>query len=289
MELSQLDDQYNLRRSIFGMQEESFGKPWSYNFRMPSDPDRLFQWITSLDLPMLEDETPPPSFYFDLLETKDVELDRSVHSGKLLVTLGSQTTDGEKTQLEDSEEEVPKEDDLKAIPSLSPELLDASTSTTEDTEALPSADMISEPHDSDDNESGDTFCSASSSGEVKTQPLLVEMGTGTDEPYFPKLVERGTGSDDRFTAEAIPSPIEDPHPPNRRSLGFFVKNAVITMSVLHTLYVLSKIAFGTAIAQGWESWPGFRSPPPQIEETSVPTIIWENVASKLAELRSRFS
>ncbi|XP_016995672.2 uncharacterized protein [Drosophila takahashii] len=266
MELSQLDDQYNWRRSIFGMHEESFGKSWSYNFRMPSDPVQLFQWIMSLDLPMLEDETPPPSFYFDLLETKDVELDRSVHSGKLLVTLGSQTTDGEEPQLEVSEEEVPKEEDLKAEPLPSPDIM-----------------MISEQPNSEDtipSEFGVTFCSL---------PLMVEMGTGTDEPDVPRFVERGAGSDEDFAPEAIPSSTEDPHPPNPRSLGFFVKNAVIAISVLHTLYVLSKIAFGTSIAQGWESWSGISPPPPQIEETSVPTCIWEHVASKLAELRSRFS
>ncbi|XP_017064665.1 uncharacterized protein LOC108103629 [Drosophila eugracilis] len=70
------------------------------NFRVRSDPVQLFKLIISLDLPMLEDETPPPSFYYDLLETKKVELRRSIHSGKLLVTLSSQTINENKPQLE---------------------------------------------------------------------------------------------------------------------------------------------------------------------------------------------
>lgn len=84
MDISQSDDLYEC-----GVERER--ETVHQSSRTARDPLQVFHWIASLDVAKLEDETPPPSFYFDLLETNDVELDCSVYSGKLLVTLGSQT------------------------------------------------------------------------------------------------------------------------------------------------------------------------------------------------------
>ncbi|XP_016948663.1 uncharacterized protein LOC108023580 [Drosophila biarmipes] len=304
MELSQLESQYNWRRSVFGMREETFEKPWNCNYNGPTDPVLLFHWILSLDLPMLEDETPPPSFYYDLVETQDIELDRSVYSGKLLVTLGSQTV----------QRGVPRQEFPSPIP-WTPEDSQPSTSrgikplsagAAEDKVTSPSANkvqmpehpMSGEPGPSDDtmsSYSGDTICVLPSPRDGKP-PMLVETGTGPDEAHQPMLAEIGTCTDEAYRPEWVEATsgsdavaTEDLGPTaNPQSLGFFIKTAILTISVLHTLYVLSKIAFGPFIAYGWETWV---APPPPIEEKPLffPASIWQLVLDKLAELRSLFA
>ncbi|XP_037724274.1 uncharacterized protein LOC119556289 [Drosophila subpulchrella] len=305
MDLSELETQYNWRRSAFGMREESFERPWKYYFNGPTDPVQLFQWILSLDLPMLEDETPPPSFYYDLVETKGIKLDRSVYSGKLLVTLGSQTV-----QPEEPRQELPNPIPLTAEdlePSTSRGIKPLTSGAIEDKVPSPSADMKSEqlnsaePYLHDDtmsSYSGDTILP--SPRDIKP-PMLVEMGTGPDEAYQPKLTEIGTCTDeaklpelvetasgsDTVATEDLTPPAEEQYPPNHLSMGYFIKTAVLTISVLHTLYVLCKIAFGPSIAYGWETWIA----PPPIEEKplSFPASIWQLVLDKLTDLRNLFA
>jgi len=297
MELSELETLYNLRRSVFGMRQESFERIG------PTDPLRLFKFILSLDLPMLKDETPPPSFYYDLVEAKGIELGRSVYSGKLLVTLGSQTV-----QPEDTKQELPNPIPLTAEdlqPSTSRGIKPLSSGAIED--KGPSADLKSEqpnsaePCLSDDtmsSYSGDTILPSPRDGK---RPMLVEMGTGPDKAHLPKLAETGTCTDeanlpelvetasgsDTVATEDLTPPDDDQYPPNHLSMGYFIKTAVLTISVLHTLYVLSKIAFGPSIAYGWKTWIA----PPPIEEKplSFPASIWKLMLDKLADLRSLFA
>ncbi|XP_017054604.1 uncharacterized protein LOC108097074 [Drosophila ficusphila] len=220
MDLSQLDDQCKWRRSALGLRKEYFGKPWNYCFRVPRDPCQLFKWIISLDLPRLEDETPPWSFYSDLLEARTVQLDRSPHSGKLLVSLGSQT-------------------------------VEQSTSASELT------------------------TSSASEAEVLTGSVEME-----------RAVEMGSDPDMEASAPGA-TPPDNQQAKSPRQLGSLVKKMVLTVSVLHSLFVLSRIALGGSHAGGWGAWPGV-PPPAQIDETPwcLPAGAWQYLVSKLGALRS---
>ncbi|XP_016982338.1 uncharacterized protein LOC108046894 [Drosophila rhopaloa] len=273
MELSQLDEQYNWRRSVLGMREETFGKPWNYNFRVPSNPAQLFKWLLSLDLPMLEDETPPWSFYFDLLEAKDIELERCVHSGKLLVSLAIQTMDGDEPRLE-----VPL-----AAESLEPGSRESGDDVPPSINIVAVPPHLASPCPSDDEK-------PSQSNDLVTLPRLVEIGTGPDEPpIVATFEERGTATDPVGVPEVIAPPPEEPPPPSHRSFCGLMKRAVLALSLVHSLYALSQIALGPSVAGGWESFAGVPTPP-QMEETSwsLTACIWQHMASKLEGLRSRF-
>ncbi|XP_052856326.1 uncharacterized protein LOC128264721 isoform X2 [Drosophila gunungcola] len=225
MKINQIDEQDNWYQSALGLREETFRKPWNYSFRVPSNPTQLFKWLLTLKLPMLVDETPPWSFYFDLWEAKDIELDVNVCSGMLLVSIACQTIDVPLTP-DDVEPHTFEKDMVASQPNLTSPYL-----STDD----------------------------------KPRSNLVDVATGPDEPpVILKLVEKGTG------------PPEDPQPKSR-SFYCLMKKAVLALSLLHTLYVLIQIAFGSSLADVWEAIAGDPTPP-QIEETG-----W-SVASMLEAL-----
>lgn len=67
---------------------------------MPYQPTKLFQWLSAKNLPQLEDETPPPSFY-EVLENAEIAF-HCTQCDKLLVSLNAeslQRTIGTQTQL----------------------------------------------------------------------------------------------------------------------------------------------------------------------------------------------
>ncbi|XP_017112676.1 uncharacterized protein LOC108136188 isoform X2 [Drosophila elegans] len=233
MQINQLDEQDIWFQSALGMREETFSRPWNYSFRVPSDPVQLFKWLLTLKLPMLEEETPPWSFYFDLWEAKDIELNVNVISGMLLVSLACQTIDVPSTP-----------DDVKP--------------STFEKDMVTSQRKLTSPYLSTDDK-------------ISPRSSLVDVATGPDEPpVVPKLVEKGTGP------EVIASPHGDPKP-KPRSFYCLMKKAVLALSLLHTLYVLIQIAFGSSLADVWEAIDGYPTPP-QIEETG-----W-SVASMLEAL-----
>ncbi|KMZ07818.1 uncharacterized protein Dsimw501_GD16386, isoform B [Drosophila simulans] len=198
MDISQPDDLYK--------EEETVRQP----SLMPRDPLEVFNWIASLDVDKLEDETPPASFYFDLVETKDVELACSVNTGKLLVTLGCQTD--------------VSQPDYSSNAALAP--TDLKLSIPEESESEP------KPHENSER------------------------------------------------------------PPSRFSFFGMLVKAVLALSVVHALYVLSTIGFETFKNRVCQSSVLNMTPPQtsSIRETiaSLPESIWRSVEAKIASLRARF-
>ncbi|XP_043659820.1 uncharacterized protein LOC122624376 [Drosophila teissieri] len=267
MELSQLEDLYHWRRSLWGLGEEAIRMPLSCSSCPPSDLRQLFDWLASLELPMLQDETPPPSFYFDLLESKAVALDRSVHSGKLLVTLGSQT------------EKVPEEYVSHTLALLATTALqlsrtgDAPASTCH----AASGDAVPLP----------VLQDTGTCPNVEL-PTLVEIGTGPELAHTPRMVEQGTGPD--------PNPVSMdtdgrmPHA-SSESLSAVLMRALLGMSVWYALYVLSSITVETFMTHVWEAFvrdlPPSRTPPVEETPAFLSAGIWQRIVAKLAELRTR--
>ncbi|EDX01398.1 uncharacterized protein LOC6524432 [Drosophila yakuba] len=266
MELSQLEDLYHWRRSFWGLGKEAIRMPSSCSSRPPSNPRQLLAWLASLELPMLKDETPPPSFYFDLLEANAVALDRSVHSGKLLITLGSQT------------EQVPEEYVSHTLALLATTALQLCRPG--DAPASPchaaSGDAVPLPVLQDTGTCPNVQLST-----------LVGIGTGPDLAHIPRLVEKGTGTD--------PYPVSmDTDLPHASSESFsaVLMRAFLALSVLHAVYVFSRITFDTFMTHVWEAFVQDLPPPrtPSIEETPafLSAGIWQRIVAKLAELRTRF-
>ncbi|XP_033169757.1 uncharacterized protein LOC117147100 [Drosophila mauritiana] len=218
MDISQPDDLYK--------EEETVRQP----SLIPRDPLEVFNWIASLDVDKLEDETPPVSFYFDLVETKDVELACSVNTGKL-VTLGCQTD--------------VSQPDYSSNATLAP--TDLKLSIPEDAPACPCPDA---------------------SGDEVSITIFAE-------------------------SESEPKPHENSErPPSRSSFFGMLLKAVLALSVVHTLYVLSTIGFETFKNRVCQS-SALNMTPPQtssIRETvaSLPESIWRSVEAKMASLRARF-
>ncbi|XP_041565929.1 uncharacterized protein LOC108136188 isoform X1 [Drosophila elegans] len=254
MQINQLDEQDIWFQSALGMREETFSRPWNYSFRVPSDPVQLFKWLLTLKLPMLEEETPPWSFYFDLWEAKDIELNVNVISGMLLVSLACQTIDVPSTP-----------DDVK------PSTFEKGPYITGGIKCVFSTKDPSISLDMVTSQRKLTSPYLSTDDKISPRSSLVDVATGPDEPpVVPKLVEKGTGP------EVIASPHGDPKP-KPRSFYCLMKKAVLALSLLHTLYVLIQIAFGSSLADVWEAIDGYPTPP-QIEETG-----W-SVASMLEAL-----
>ncbi|EDX16909.1 uncharacterized protein LOC6724931 isoform X2 [Drosophila simulans] len=219
MDISQPDDLYK--------EEETVRQP----SLMPRDPLEVFNWIASLDVDKLEDETPPASFYFDLVETKDVELACSVNTGKLLVTLGCQTD--------------VSQPDYSSNAALAP--TDLKLSIPEGAPVCPCPDA---------------------SGDEVSITIFTE-------------------------SESEPKPHENSErPPSRFSFFGMLVKAVLALSVVHALYVLSTIGFETFKNRVCQSSVLNMTPPQtsSIRETiaSLPESIWRSVEAKIASLRARF-
>ncbi|KAL7745522.1 hypothetical protein ACLKA6_015513 [Drosophila palustris] len=207
---------------------------------MPYQPTKLFQWLSAKNLPQLEDETPPTSFY-EVLENAEIAF-HCTQCDKLLVSLNAeslQRTIGTQTQL------------LK--------LAQAQTQTQTQTQKHTEVQGM---------------CQAP----TKLFLQQIQAQTSTETPTSSTLRSQAPSPTSQPNRGAYPTILHELWLLRQRSLWSLLKTLLLCISLLNGCYLLCRGICRLAILRRLllcvqPLAPPPPPPPPQVSN-SLPTFLW---------------